>query len=255
MFEYGQNGRATAPGQLKKLGRLTITCPQDQISTSPDGSPIAVAFTISTIGGIAPVDVSTSPASNSLFPLGQTTVVATASSADGQVASCSFLVTVTLTGTLALNSVPNQTVVSSDGAPVAVVFPLPTASGGVPPYSAVTCDPASGSLFPLGTTTDTCRVSDSDSPSVTALSTFSVMVAPVSGALTVTWSPNAPTDNVTDYQILYGLTPGQYGASLDTGLTTSGTLTDLAAGTTYYIAVRAFNGMWSGPSAEVTGTP
>jgi len=256
VFEYGQNGRATAPGQLKKLGQLTITCPQDQISTSQDGTPIAVTFSISTSGAWgASADVSASPASGSLFPLGQTTVVATASSADGQVASCSFLVTVTLTPPLALSSVPNQTVVSSDGSSVPVVFPLPTASGGIPPYSAVTCSPASGDLFPLGTTTDACLVSDSESPSVIVLSTFTVTVAAVGGALTISWNPNAPTDNVTDYQILYGQASGQYGASLDTGLSTSGTLTGLTAGTTYYIAVRAFNGLWSGPSAEVTGTP
>ena len=110
-------------------------------------------------------------------------------------------------------------------------------------------------MFPIGITTDSCRVSDSESPSVAALSTFSITVAAESGSLTVTWNPNVPSDDVSDYQILYGTSTGQYVASLDTGISTTGTLTSLTKGVTYYIAVRAFNGLWSDSSNEVMGTP
>ena len=40
-----------------------------------------------------------------------------------------------------------------------VIYPSPTVNGGCPPYSVV-CNPPSGSVFPIGTTTVTCTVSD-----------------------------------------------------------------------------------------------
>src|SRR4029453_15593201 len=96
-----------------------------------------------------------------------------------------------------------------------VTFPPPTASGGIQPYAAVTCTPASGALFPLGTTTDTCSVTDTESPSVTAMSTFSVTVTTLTGSLTVAWDANAPSDNITNYQVRYGTVSGQYTIALD----------------------------------------
>jgi uncharacterized membrane protein YgcG len=43
---------------------------------------------------------------------------------------------------------------------VAVTFPAPTTSGGVPPVT-ITCDRNSGDLFPIGVTTVTCTATDS----------------------------------------------------------------------------------------------
>ncbi len=77
---------------------LTITCPASQslASSSPDGAP--VTFEPATaVGGVAPVAILYSQASGSLFPVGTTTASATARSADGQTASCSFSVTVSYT--------------------------------------------------------------------------------------------------------------------------------------------------------------
>ena len=90
---------------------------------------------------------------------------------------------------------------------------------------------------------------------MTVLSTFSVTVTTVTGSLTVTWNANAPSDNIADYQIRYGTVSGQYTTTLDTGLGTTGTLTGLTKGVTYYVAVAAFNGQWSGNSTEVSATP
>jgi hypothetical protein len=73
--------------------------------------------------------------------------------------------------------------------------------------------------------------------------------------LTVAWTLNAPSDNVTDYQIRYGTASGQYTNTLDAGLNTSGTLTGLTTGQMYYVAVAAFNGQWSDNSTEVSATP
>jgi lysophospholipase L1-like esterase len=49
---------------------------------------------------------------------------------------------------------------SSTGQPVSVTFDDPRAAGGVPPYT-VSCAPASGTAFPVGTTTVACTITDS----------------------------------------------------------------------------------------------
>ncbi|HXG87192.1 MAG TPA: GDSL-type esterase/lipase family protein [Vicinamibacterales bacterium] len=63
--------------------------------------------------------------------------------------------------------------ITTTGAPVAATFTTPTATGGVAPAS-VTCSPASGTLFPVGTTTVTCRATDNAAQ--TASCTFPVTI-------------------------------------------------------------------------------
>jgi hypothetical protein len=75
---------------------LTITCPANITVASPDGSPVVVTYTVTTSGGSAPVNLTVNPPSGSSFSVGPaTTVQANAQSADGQMKSCSFTVTVT----------------------------------------------------------------------------------------------------------------------------------------------------------------
>ena len=62
---------------------------------SSNGSAVAVTYSATTEGGVAPVTVSGTPASGSLFPVGTTTVQVNARSSDGQSSWCSFTVTVT----------------------------------------------------------------------------------------------------------------------------------------------------------------
>lgn len=63
---------------------------------------------------------------------------------------------------------------STDGQPVAVLYPAPLATGGVPPLS-VGCTPASGSLFPVGSTLVLCHASDAIGQTKSAA--FAVTVA------------------------------------------------------------------------------
>jgi parallel beta-helix repeat protein len=76
---------------------LTVTCPANKTIASPNGFPVAVNYTVTTSGGVAPVTVTGNPPSGSNFPVGTTIVYVTARSSDGQTASCTFTVTVTYT--------------------------------------------------------------------------------------------------------------------------------------------------------------
>jgi len=75
------------------------------------------------------------------------------------------------------------------------------------------------------------------------------------GSVSVTWSPN-PEADIAGYVISYGLTSGSYDATVDVGVVTSWTVSDLVDGQRYYFAVQAYNqaGLLSVYSDEVSGT-
>ncbi len=123
-----------------------------------------------------------SPNSGTTFPLGTTPVTLTATDAANLTGTGSFTVTVQDTTPPAISGVPaDLTVAATSAAGAVVTFSSPTASDLVDGARTVTCVPASGSTFPLGTTTVTCTASDTRGHSSTA--TF-----------TVTVSNNPPTD-------------------------------------------------------------
>ena len=73
--------------------------------------------------------------------------------------------------------------------------------------------------------------------------------------LTIEWDP--PSDGITTgYVLFYGTASQSYSEQVDVGNTTSYTLGGLSNGTTYYLAVRAYDaaGDMSDLSAEVSGT-
>src|SRR5574341_1296361 len=102
---------------------------------------------------------SASPASGSTFPLGTTTVTVTATDAASNSSSKTFTVTVQDTTPPVIGAVSNVTAAASSPAGAVVSFPLPTATDAVS-LPTVSCLPASGSTFPLGTTTVTCTATD-----------------------------------------------------------------------------------------------
>jgi len=69
-----------------------------------------------------------------------------------------------------------QTVSSVDGSSVTVSYAAPSASGGTAPLGAPACTPASGSNFPVGTTTVECTVQDSRQQSASC--GFTIRVTP-----------------------------------------------------------------------------
>jgi hypothetical protein len=78
---------------------------------------------------------------------------------------------------LALTGVPANITTDAtgpNGATVTYTSPTATDEGGETP--SVGCDPASGSMFPIGTTTVTCTASDSDDANSPVKATFTVTV-------------------------------------------------------------------------------
>jgi hypothetical protein len=72
--------------------------------------------------------------------------------------------------------------------------------------------------------------------------------------LTLAWDP--PSDGVTTgYVIYYGTASHSYSQQVNVGFVTSYTVTGLAAATTYYFIVRAYDatGAFSDPSGEISG--
>lgn len=147
----------------------TLVVPRDMTVEAPSADGIAVSFDATATDLVSgSVSATCSPASGSVFPVGNTAVTCTATDAAGNTATEGFTVTVTTPNTPpppALN-LPDDITAEAEGPGGAVVtFTVTTSNGGSnggddengrPTGSSVTCAPASGSLFPVGTTTVTC---------------------------------------------------------------------------------------------------
>ncbi|HEX6132074.1 MAG TPA: HYR domain-containing protein, partial [Actinomycetota bacterium] len=145
-------------------------------ATGPWGAPVSwVAPTASDlVSGSVAVDCS--PASGSTFALGATDVLCTATDAAGNSSSATSSVTVRDTTAPSLSGVPgNLTREATGPAGAAVTWDAPTSLDLVDGSPAVTCSPASGTTFALGTTTVTCSASDTRGNS--ASQSFQVTVA------------------------------------------------------------------------------
>ena len=121
--------------------------------------------------------VACSQASGSTFPIGITTVTCSASDGDDSPSkvTASFRVTV-LDTDLALNAPANITVNATSPSGAAVSYPTPAGvdEDATPP--SVSCDHASGSTFPIGTTAVTCTATDGDDSPSSVTATFTVTV-------------------------------------------------------------------------------
>jgi hypothetical protein len=103
---------------ISSVAQLTVTCPANKTVASSNGSAVAVTYSVTTSGGVAPITVTGTPASGSLFPVGTTAVKVTAKSTDGQTATCGFSVTVTYTASTPTTSTtygPRSTITCPSG--------------------------------------------------------------------------------------------------------------------------------------------
>jgi hypothetical protein len=161
---YNSSGVLGAASAELVVGQAppTISCPSPVVNT-PDGKPVAVTLLTSMSGGIAPVTVTCSPASGSLFQVGTTSFTCTAVDAKLQKASCSSKVVVQAptVAPLAISCPVIEPVTATGGAEkTKVTYTDPKVAGGLLPVT-VQCTPKSGTQFALGTTSVSCVASDS----------------------------------------------------------------------------------------------
>ncbi|OFW04107.1 MAG: hypothetical protein A3I61_15640 [Acidobacteria bacterium RIFCSPLOWO2_02_FULL_68_18] len=151
-----------------------MSVPNQINAEATSGAGATVGYVASALDDVdGAVAVSCEPASGSTFPLGTTTVTCEATDAAGNTASASFDVAVVDT-TPPVLTMPGDVTAAATGAGGAAVSFSATASDSVDASVDVACVPASGSMFPIGTTTVSCTATDDSGNS--AAGSFSVQV-------------------------------------------------------------------------------
>jgi hypothetical protein len=186
---------------------VTVPTATTAEATGPGGATVNFGVSATDVidGGLTVVcSTSGGPVnpSGSLFPLGSTLVSCSAADKGGNTATATFTVTVVDT-TPPVLLVPANITARATGATGAQVTFVASATDLVDPAPVVTCVPASGSLFPLGTTVVQCTAKDA-SGNVPVPATFTVTVAdseaPSAMTATVTpsllWPPDGRIANV-----------------------------------------------------------
>lgn len=171
------------------VGRPILTVPDDITVPADSREGAVVSFEATAedvIDGTLPVTCS--PESGSRFPVGMTAVECSATDDSYNTARETFTVHVTSDEpeTLMIH-VPDPITAEAEASFGATVVFTVTADGTSDPDPVITCDPPSGEMFPLGTTTVDCVARDksgnmaSDSFTVTAVDTTApVLVLPES---------------------------------------------------------------------------
>ena len=137
---------------------LTVPGGKTAEATGPTGA--TVTFSASAVDIVdGNVNVDCIPASGSVFGLGETTVTCTAKDAAGNQAQDGFTVTVVDTTPPVVTAPADQLLEATSPGGATATFSA-TADDIVDGDVAATCDPPSGSLFPLGETTVTCSATD-----------------------------------------------------------------------------------------------
>jgi hypothetical protein len=242
-YEYTVNGTVDASGNLVGSGFATgqvfepgsvtgtgiVTCtditppmlavPSDVVAEAT-GPLTSVTFATSAaddVDGI--VAVTCSQPSGSGFPVGSTTVICTAVDAAGNSAIGSFVVEITDTTppTLQLPADIRAIATSSAGA---VVTYGSSATDIVDGSVTVSCTPASGSTFPIGTTTVQCSAMDAQGNAatgsfhITVVSSIAVLIDQLTHCITSLNLPATVKARLLSYvqqipTVVAGLTPQQ----------------------------------------------
>ncbi|MBL4828126.1 MAG: HYR domain-containing protein [Spongiibacteraceae bacterium] len=137
---------------------LDIPAYLTQEATSANGASVSYSAIASDLSD-GTIDILCSPASGSNFKLGITTVNCQASDSDGNTTSDSFEITIIDT-TSPLLTLPNDLVNEASSSLGASVSFNAQASDKVDGASSVSCNPASGTTFPLGESSIKCTAWD-----------------------------------------------------------------------------------------------
>jgi uncharacterized delta-60 repeat protein len=226
----------------------TITCPSN--ITVPGSSCQNVSYTTPTPSdNCSGATASCLPASGSCFAVGTTTVTCTAKDAAMNMATCTFTVTIS---NCTITCPANITTGTGPGASqccAVVTYPAPTTTGAC---GTVTCSPASGSCFAVGTTTVNCSttsgpscsftvsVTDTTPPTITCPANKTAKTATINDSCTVVSFATTASDNCPGVTV--GCLPPS-GTCFPVGTTTvSCTATDASNNTaTCAFTVTVFN--------------
>ncbi|PCJ27236.1 MAG: hypothetical protein COA97_04540, partial [Flavobacteriales bacterium] len=157
-----------------------INCPGNiTVSNTPGtcGALVNYAAPVGTDNCPAPVtSLTAGQASGTVFPVGTTTVTYLVTDAIGNTATCSFTVTVNDTENPTISCPGNITVSNDVGTCGATVnYATPSGLDNCPaPITTITAGQASGTVFPVGTTTVTYLVTDASGNTATCSFTVTV---------------------------------------------------------------------------------
>ena len=158
----------------------TISCPEgpimvDCVPGAQNGAVVDYPEPVVNDTCDGEVTVTCTPPSGSLFPFGSTTVTCVAIDGSGNSSECDFEIVVVeeTPPTLTCAGDIDVECASHDG--TVVDYPAPMLSESCNPPPNPTCEPPSGSTFPLGTTVVTCSTTASDGSLVSC--EFSVTVS------------------------------------------------------------------------------
>jgi hypothetical protein len=152
----------TVPWPVTVPSSLTVE------AAGPAGALVSFSATASdTVDGVVPVTCN--PPANTTFPLGTSAVVCWANDSHGNATIVSFPVYVVDTTAPVLSGVPADiTVQAADASGAVVTFVSPSAVDIVDGNLTSSCDPPSGSVFPIGTTWVSCHAVDAAGNSASA---------------------------------------------------------------------------------------
>src|SRR3954467_398919 len=160
--------------------RPTVHVPADIVkeATSPKGA--VVEFTVTAEDAVdGPLDPRCMPASGSLFPIGTTTVRCDAVDAHYNSGHGEFRVTIVDRHPHPILKLPDAITTEATGPHGAEVkYEASAEPGSMDESGTITsfaCTPASGSLFPLGTTTVSCTATDAQGASTTGTFTVNIV--------------------------------------------------------------------------------
>ena len=182
-------------------------------ATSAAGAVVAYAEPTAVDDRDGVVAVSCAPASGSTFHLGTTTVTCGATDSSGNSSSRSFTVTVRDTTAPALACPPSQSVGATSASGAIVSYPAATVSDAVDAAPVVTYSRASGTLFPIGTTTVTVTATDASGNRSTC--SFTVTVGPLGADLSIT-NTDSPDPVTLGHPLTYTVTIRNNGPSAAT---------------------------------------
>ncbi len=183
-------------------------------ATGPGGA--GATYTVNASDDTGNPTVSCDHMSGSTFPLGTTTVTCTATDGAGKQTSQSITVTVQDTTDPSLSLPTNQSLETSSSGGATFTYSA-SATDIVDGSIGASCNPASGSVFPVGSTTVNCTATDSHGNSTSGSFTVTVAlvdhVAPTFSGVpaTIQREANGPLGSTVAY------TPPTASDNLDTG--------------------------------------